>query len=180
MLSLVRKTLVVAVLMSGCASLPPPTEVQAIDDPFRPFVEYHAGLASVAQWESSATVRLVGRIDRKTREPSTHVFVEMAYTSETRRHYETARNIRAELLAVTKHAGSGNCGGKGPCPHGEVVTIHVPIDDLRRAGPQGYALKLFAKYGPEATLTMPKPVIDAMLARLDKDRGAPVAISKKS
>lgn len=180
MRGLFRTTLVAAALLAGCASLPPPTEVQAIDDPFRPFVEYHAGLASVAQWQASATVRLVGRIDRKTREPSTHVFVEMAYTAETRRHYETARNSRAEPLSVTKHAGSGNCGGKGPCPHGEVVTIDVPIEDLRRAGPQGYALKLFAKYGPEATLTMPKPVIDAMLARLDKDRGAAASIAKKS
>lgn len=177
---LYQASVVLVALLAACASLPPPTDVQAIDDPFRPFVEYHAGLASTAQWQASATVRLVGRIDRKTREPTTHVFVEMAYTAETRRHYETARNSRAEPLAVTRHAGSGNCGGKGPCPHGEVVTVDVPIEDLRRAGPQGYALKLFAKYGPEATLTMPKPVIDAMLARLDRDRGSAPSAPKKT
>ena len=44
---------------------------------------------------------------------------------------------------------------------------------LRQASPQGYALKLFARNGPEALVTIPKASIVSLLERLDRDRRAP-------
>jgi hypothetical protein len=88
-----------------------------------------------------------------------------------KRHYEPARNSRAEPLRVTAISSSGRCRSGSSCPYGEVFTVDIPEPELRQAAHTGYRLKLFARTGPEGLVSIPRSQIADLLARIDADRG---------
>ena len=51
--------------------------------------------------------------------------------------------------------------------------VEIPEAELRQAPPQGYQLKLFARNGPDALVTVPKSSIGRLLERIDGERRPP-------
>ncbi|MBX9592596.1 MAG: hypothetical protein K2X43_25185 [Hyphomonadaceae bacterium] len=147
-----------------------PGQIQVRDDKFQPYREYTTGRVRAGAHPNLLALELNGRIDRRSGALTTLLSVEFAYMSGYKRGYETARNSRAEVLHLTKLSSSGRCPSGSMCAYGEVFTVEIPEAELRQAAPEGYQLKVFARTGPAAVVTIPKAQIAALLARIDADR----------
>ncbi len=163
------------------AAAPPATATatslpgKSTDDPFLPYREHTSGLLreSVPLFaDASARGKvLIARVDKKTGARAFRLQVLFAYSARTKRRYETARNERAELLAlvVVKRERTQCSRRLEQCQQFETIDIALKEADLRAAGPQGLATRVFPREGPPATLVLDKAAIQGVLARVDAD-----------
>ena len=176
---------VVLLVVSACASPGVPTTISQLDDPFRSYRQYSATTTTTAAPFSadrtSVAAQLLVRVDKKSAATDASLDLAMVYTSDTRRVYKTATNIRAEPLNVSVlQRQSTPCSRQtGICVRSERLAISLPEADLRNAGAEGYSLKVFSVAGGDLTVTIPKPTIVAILAKVDSDPGVAQATSGK-
>ena len=156
--------------LSACAVNPPPSQVQVRDDQFAPYREMATGAVESGSGLSVESFQLFARIDRTTGALSTFVKVMHIYKAVMRVSFESARNIRAEPLKLTALGKTSKCKPGAGCTYFEVYTIDIPETELRQAGPTGYPFKIFARVAGERLLTIPKPLIDELLKKIDADR----------
>ena len=163
--------LFVAFALPGCQINPAPSEeITLQDDKFRPFVEYATGTIRLSSCPNYILFKLIARIDRKTRKTSTLVSVTFVYSARHMRKYESARNARAEVLRFYKPTRHRSCE-KRACVVNETLMIGIPQAELRRAPPDGYQLKVFARDGSDMLIAIPRGAIERLLAKLDKQPG---------
>jgi hypothetical protein len=143
------------------------------DDKFRPYQDVFTSQYRAGGYPNLIALRLVGRIDRNSGALTTQLEIEFAYMSDHRRGYEIARNARAEVLRFTAVSSSGRCRTGSSCPYGERFMIEIPDSELRQAPSQGYQLKLFARNGPEAVVTIPQGAIVRLFERVDRELRTP-------
>lgn len=171
-----RAAAAVALLALGTAALglaacaPVAGEALERDDPFQPFREYAAPRFKAGDFNTLVGVSLIARVDRASGAVAPLLKVEIAYRGRDRRSYETARNARAEALAVTSLARAGTCHGAQGCNFSEVFTVALSEPDLKAAAAPGYALKIYPKIGPEILVVVPTTAIADVLGRVDRDR----------
>ncbi|MGI9403670.1 MAG: hypothetical protein ACR2OF_04050 [Hyphomicrobium sp.] len=157
----------VAFALPGCQINPAPSEeITLHDDAFRPFVEYATGTTRVSSHLNRFFFKLLARVDRKTGETSTLVSLVIAYEGSHLRKYKSARNARAEALRFYKPTRHRSCE-EGWCSFDETLLIEIPQTELRQAPPAGYQLKVFARSGENVLITIPRGVIERLLAKLD-------------
>jgi hypothetical protein len=76
-------------------------------------------------------------------------------------------------LRLTVVSSTGRCRTGSSCPYGERFSVEIPEAELRQAAAPGYQLKLFARNGPDALVTIPKAAIVRLLERIDRERDPP-------
>ncbi len=174
-----------AVLLSACANQQQQIEaasgIKSNDDQFLPFRQYESGLMKEPRSPTSGDIDrfdvLLGRVDKKTGDASFAVQVLLAYAKDHRQKFQSARNAKAEKLRMihVEDLRKSCSRSAGLCAFNEVFDVLIPETDLRGAGPEGYAIKLFARAGSEAVITIPKPVIASLLQQVDEDPARPTS-----
>ncbi len=163
-----------ALLPSGCATpeqqIAAASQIRTIDDNFRPFREYSTGTIKSGNALGVGAKQLVGRVDRSTGALTTIVQFEIVYEGDNKRHYEHARNARAEVLQFTKVPRNAKCQPRKGCIYDELFLVVVPEAELRAAATTGYHIKAFARNGPDVLVNIPKELIVNLFAQIDKDR----------
>ena len=158
----------VAFALPGCQINPAPSEeITLRDDEFRPFVEHATPTIRVSSYPNRFIVNLIARVDRKTGKTSTLVSLVIAYEGTRMRKFKSARNARAEALRFYKPTRHRLCN-EGWCSFDETLLIGIPETELRQASPSGYQLKVFARDNSTLLITIPRSVIERLLAKLDK------------
>jgi len=137
------------------------------DDAFSPFREYTAGQRSVSGYPNTVITKLAARVDRKTGATTLLVGGSFVYVASHMRKYESARNARAEPLAIRKISRHRSCR-QGSCTFDEKFNIELSEAELRGAPAEGYKIKVFAREGGGTTITVAKADIDRLFAALDK------------
>lgn len=174
---------VVAVLMScgfaaGCAGpgldSPEAKATKVINDNFLPYQELTTALLRSGNGTTEiATMRLIGRRDRKNGSVTTHAVVAIHYHQKLGRRYETARNANTELLPLHRLQNEGTgCRKENGCVHFEEFLIDIPEPQLREANAagKGYPIKLFARAGGGTEYPIPPVLVASLMGALD---GAP-------
>ncbi len=156
----------ICVLLAVASTAAQAAEVTLRDDKFRPYREYTTGNVVIASLPNLLSTELIARVDRKTAATETLVSMEIAYEGDHARHYDSARDAHAEPLAFNEVAHEGGCQ-RPPCAYDEKFTVAIPIPELRKAPVGGYQLKVFAKRGGDALITVPRGAIDRLLAMID-------------
>jgi hypothetical protein len=151
--------------LAACAGGASAPDIALRDDTFRPYREYTTGQRIVRAYPNTLATELIARIDRKTGATSTLVSADFTYWANRMRKYESARNARAKTLIFAKISRHRACE-KGSCVFEERFTVEIPQAELRSAPPDGYQLKVFARDGGDATITIGKRDIDGLLAAL--------------
>lgn len=169
-LAILGLALALAGCVSAAQSISQPGQIKVTDDPYRPYREYTTGEIKAANAVGIGAKQLVGRIDRASGTLTTVLQFEIAYQAFARRHYEAARNARAETLVFNQVQKTARCRSGADCIYGELFIVTLPEAHLRAAGPDGYAVKVFARSGPDVLVALPKDMIDSLLARIDADR----------
>ncbi len=154
-------------LLAACAAGTSAPEIALHDDIFRPYREYSAGRRVVYGYRNILAAELIARVDRKSGAATTLVRVRFEYWGGRMRRYESARSAQAEALALETLSRNRSCGD-GDCHYQDLLSVEIPQDELRRAAADGYRLKVFARNGDGATITIAKADIDQLLATLDK------------
>jgi hypothetical protein len=162
-------------LLAACASAATQIEqtsaIQLVDDRFRPELEYATGTIESANEIGVGRKRLLAHVDRKSGALLRFVLAfEIGYHDSGKRSYELANNAMAKTLRMSKVIAKSHCDRQSRCTVIESYLIEIPEADLRVAPAEGYAIKLFARNGPDAPIVVPKPWITALLARVDTDR----------
>jgi hypothetical protein len=163
-----------ACVLGACASPEQPmaeiTQIREREDRFRPYRELVSGVMKVGDAVNGGRKTLIARIDRTTGSRKTLVASEIYYQDDHHRTYEAARNERAESLrfVAVNHEGA-RCRRSPACMHIERIEIEVPEEQLRRAPATGYQIKILARNGPDGLITIPQPVIAALLAKVDAE-----------
>lgn len=156
---------------AGTASIDAAPAISVVDDRFRPEIEVTTGIVETATPLGVGRKRLLAHIDRKTGAVVRTVLAfEIGYTGGGRRSYEQASDAHARPLRLSKVARNSHCERNGACSAVESLLIEIPEADLRNTPAEGYALKLFARNGPDAPIVVPRPLVTALLARLDAER----------
>lgn len=168
MLRGVRGVLGLAVILAGCSIAPPAAEIREKDDPFSPAKQMATGFVRVPSSAATVGLQLVAEVDRKSGEAKAVARVQLLYVDGRGRHYEVARNERAERLPLVTQAAKGRCGIGHQCPHEEIVAVTLPLADLRRVTGEGYRFKLFPKIGPEVLVTVPRELAANIVASVDR------------
>ncbi|HKZ96597.1 MAG TPA: hypothetical protein VJ045_06415 [Hyphomicrobiaceae bacterium] len=145
-------------------------EIALRDDTFLPYREYSAGQVRLSSYPNLIATELLARVDRKTGAISTLVSLEFAYGGDHLRSYESARNARAETLRFNAISHRRSCEKKDLCVYDEIFTVEIPETELRGAPSDGYQLKVFARGGGDAVVTVPRATIERLLAAVDKQR----------
>ena len=167
-----------AIALPGCQINPAPSEeITLHDDEFRPFVEYATGTIRLSSYPDLIFLKLVARIDRKTGKTTTLVGLVIGYEGSGLRKYQSARNARAEVLRFYKPSRHRSCE-KRACVADETLMIEIPETELRRAPPDGYKLKVFARDGSDLLVAIPRGVIERLFAKIDKQPSPPYAARK--
>jgi hypothetical protein len=162
-------------ILQGCGpnlQSAPPSQIATRDDTFQPYREFRSGRVTLRHYPNIVSYELIGRLDRKSGVLTTLIEVDFAYAALRHRHYNAARDARAGTLRLVPLRANGRCAGSAPCPHEEVFEVLIPEADLREAPAEGYALKVFAKDGPETVISIGKERILALLAAADGARKA--------
>lgn len=154
-------------LLAACAAGPPAPEITVRDDAFRPYREYTTGQRTVGGYPNTVITKLVARVDRKTGATTTLLGIGLVYAAQHMRNYESARNARAEVLPLQRISRHRSCEQRS-CVYDEKFMIEIPADALRRAPSGGYPLKVFARDGGDATISVAKADIERLFAALDK------------
>lgn len=162
----------------GCATteqqIAAASEIKTTDDSFRPFKEYSTGPIRSGNSLGVGAKQLVGRVDRKTGALTLVLQFQIVYVAANKRRYEQARNARAEPLAFHTVPQRAQCPRNKDCTYDELFLVTIPEAELRAAAADGYQVKAFAKNGPDLLVSIPKPLISSLFARIDADRsGAP-------
>jgi hypothetical protein len=157
-------------LLQASASLAHAGDIKVNDDRFRPFREYTTGEIRTSTAVGLGSKQLVGRSDRQTGALTTLLQFQIAYLSNHKRSYETARNDRAQPLPLKSVQRNAKCHPRNGCVYSEIFLILIPEADLRQAPVGGYHVKAFARNGPDVLVTIPKEVIVSLFARIDADR----------
>lgn len=170
--------------LAACASAATKIErtsaIQLVDDTFRPELEYSTGTIESANEIGVGRKRLLAHVDRKSGAPLRFVLAfEIGYNDIGKRSYELANNAKAKTLRMSKVTAKSHCDRQGRCTVIESYLIEIPESDLRAASAEGYAIKLFARDGPDAPIVVPKPWITALLARVDADRTSRTVAAKQ-
>ncbi len=155
------------VVLAGCSVAPPAAEIREKDDPFSPSKQMATGFVRVPSGAATVGLQVVGEVDRVTGIAKAVARVQLLYVDGRSRHYEVARNDRAEQLPLAVQATKGRCGIGGQCPHEEIVAITLPIADLRRVSAEGYRFKLFPKFGPDVLVSIPREMVANIVASMD-------------
>ncbi len=158
--------------LAACAGGASAPEIALRDDAFRPYREYTTGQRVVRAYPNTLATELIARVDRKTGATTTLLSADFTYWASRMRRYDSARDARAEALTFAKTSRHRACE-KGTCVYEERFTVEIPQAQLRSAPVDGYQLKVFAREGGDATITIGKGDIEQLLAALD----APVAQS---
>lgn len=165
--------------LSGCATseqqIAKAAEIKATDDSFRPFKEYSTGPIKSGNSLGVGAKQLIGRVDRKTGRLTMVLQFQIIYIAANKRRYEQARNARAEPLAFHAVPQRSECPRNKDCTYDELFLVTVPEAELRATAADGYQVKAFAKNGPDVLVSIPKPLITSLFARIDADRAAPTA-----
>jgi hypothetical protein len=157
----------IAALLAASAFAADAAEITLRDDKFQPYREYTTGRVVVSTYPNLLATELIARVDRKSAATEALVSVEVAYEGYRARHYDSARDAHAEPLAFNEVAHEGGCP-RPPCAYNEKFTVAIPMPELRNAPAAGYQLKVFAKGGGDAVITVPRGPIDRLLAVIDK------------
>lgn len=168
-------SMVVVGALAACASAATQIEqtsaIQLVDDKFRPELEYATGTIESANEIGVGRKRLLAHVDRKSGALLRYVLAfEIGYADTGKRSYELANSAMAKSLRMSKVTGKSHCDRQSRCTVIESYLIEIPEADLRAVPADGYAIKLFARNGPDAPIVVPKPWIDSLLARVDADR----------
>jgi hypothetical protein len=159
--------LLASALFAACAAGTAAPEIALRDDNFRPYREYTAGQQIVRAYPNTLATELVARVDRKSGAITTLISADFAYWGRHMRKYESARDARAEALPFEKISRHRSCE-HGDCLYHETFTVEIPQGELRRAPPAGYQLKIFARRGDEAVITVPHGDIERLLMAIDQ------------
>lgn len=160
--------------VTGCTnSTPPPALVVATarDDNFLPYREINTASFEVAQAAGGIVRgRLVARIDKSSGAVTTHAVLGVVYTQKLGRHYEQARNARAEPLSFRSlaHDGTG-CRKQSGCAHLQFFEVDIPEADLKRAAAsgEGYPIKMFGKTGVSTLYPVPKELVAELVKSIE-------------
>lgn len=181
---------VAALALAGCVSAEQQIErasaIKIIDDPFRPYREYQSGEMIAGNQTGLGSKQLIGRVDKKTGAVTLLVEFYIVYRDSHRRLYEIARNNRGEQLPLSTIQRQGQCRYGNECPYSDYFTVVVPEAELRAAPAEGYLFKAFARNGPDLLVSIPRPLIANVLAKVDADRAGtaqparPVAMMRKA
>ena len=151
-------SLVLLLTVSACAQSVAIAPAETRDDPFLPYTETSAGQSRAVIPNGLAQIELLKRKDRKTGVANTLLHVATVYHGSHREKYESARNAKAEPLKFQPYNYEKSCE-KRDCQHTEVFFVEIPEQELKQAGPDGYALKIFARGGTNLTITIPPGLI---------------------
>ena len=152
--------------LAACAGGASAPGIALRDDTFRPYREYTTGERVVHAYPNTLSTELIARVDRKTGATTTLLSADFTYWASRMRKYETARDARAKTLIFAKISRHRACE-RGSCVYEERFTVDIPQAELRGAPPDGYQLKVFAREGGDATITIGKRDIEQLLAALD-------------
>jgi hypothetical protein len=152
--------------LAACAGGAAAPEIALRDDVFRPYREYTTGQRVVRAYPNTLATELIAHVDRKTGAATTLLSADFTYWASRMRRYESARNARAKALTFAKISRHRACE-KGNCVYEERFTVEIPQAELHSAPPEGYPLKVFARDGGDATITIGKRDIEQLLAALD-------------
>lgn len=159
--------MVLALCLAGCSVAPPAAEIRDKDDPFSPAKQMATGFVRVPSQAAVVGLQLVAEVDKKSGEAKAIARVQLLYNDAHGRKYATARNDRAEVLPLVTQATKGRCALGNQCPHEEIVTVTLPLGDLRRVSGEGYRFKLFARIGPDVLVTVPRDLAANLVASVD-------------
>jgi hypothetical protein len=151
--------------LAACAGVASAPEIALRDDAFRPYREYSTGQRIVRAYPNTLATELIARVDRKTGAATTLLSADFTYWAGRMRRYESARDARAKTLTFAKISRHRACE-KGTCLYEERFTVEIPQAELRSAPVDGYPLKVFARDGGDATITIGKRDIEQLLAAL--------------
>jgi hypothetical protein len=110
------------------------------------------------------------QIDRVSGNVKIIARTRIAYVDGRHRHYDVARNNKAQQLVLTHVSAKGQCKLGNTCPQEEIVAVELPEADLRGSAANGYPFKLFAKIGPEVLVVAPKDLVANLLTQINADR----------
>ncbi len=167
--------LVACSLIAGCAGAgldsPEARTTRMLNDSFLPYQEMTTALLRTGSgFTEIATMRLVGRRDRKSGAVSTHAIVAINYHQKLGRRYESARNASAELLPMHRLQNDGaGCRKEAGCVHFEEFLVDIPEPHLRQAAAagKGYPIKLFARAGGGTEYAIPPVLVSALMTAID-------------
>lgn len=167
--------LVAGCLTGGCAGSgldgPEARATRVLNDSFLPYQEVTTALLRTGSaFTEIATMRLVGRRDRKSGAVTTHAIVAIHYHQKLGRRYESARNASADLLPLHRLQNDGaGCRKEAGCTHFEEFLVDLPEPHLRLAqsAGMGYPIKLFARAGGGTEYAIPPVLVAALMTALD-------------
>ncbi len=173
-------------VLTGCAppglNSPEAQVVKQQDDKFLPYEEVSTATVAAKNIPNLVLeVKLIGRRDRKTRAITTQAQLHIGYTSSGVRHYESARNEKAEALPMRQiYRNISNCNRSlGLCTYSEHYLIDLPEAQLRHAGATGYPIKIFGRQGSNHMMPIPQQLIATLFKALDGGPAPAVAASNK-
>ncbi len=172
--------------LAGCAApgaISSPAAVATRDDGFLPYREIATtSFEAVQPGGDRVRGHLAARRDKTTGTLATHAALGVIYGGKKSRHYEAARNNRAELLAFRRlyHDGTG-CKRGAVCAQAELFQVEIPESDLRRALMAGedYPIKLFDRAGRNTLFPIPKELVAALFKEIDAGVPATVADQRR-
>jgi hypothetical protein len=135
------------------------------NDTFRPYREYATPQRIVRAYPNTLATELIARVDRKTAATTTLLNADFTYWASRMRKYESAGDVRARALTFEPISRNRSCQ-KGECVFEERFAVEIPQDELRNAPATGYQLKIFARDGGDAAITIGRSDIEQLLAAL--------------
>ncbi len=145
------------------------SEPQKRDDQFAPYQEVVTPTLRSGAIPNVTLLKLIGRRDRKSGEATALASVQVSYEARSQRHYEIARNSRAETLPlqVVSRGHSTTCR-QHLCRYVEDYLVELPLAELRHTPGAAFAFKLFAKGGHDHLVAIPKELIASLIKSLDE------------
>lgn len=111
---------------------------------------------------------LKSTVDRKTHAAVTRLYVDIDYSSSSRRYVAAADDAGSGLTIDTIRSQVGTCFGSGVCSREELLGVELDVGKLRSHVQDGYAVTLSAKSGDSLTVMVSPAQIHAQLAALAK------------
>jgi hypothetical protein len=159
-------------LLAACAGGASAPEIALRDDTFRPYREYATPQRTVRAYPNTLATELIARVDRKTAATTTLLSADFTYWGSRMRKYESARDVRARALTFAQISRNRSCQ-KGECVFEERFTVEIPQAELRSAPSTGYQLKIFARDGGDAAITIGRSDIEQLLAAFANPESKP-------
>ena len=148
-------------------------QINKTDDQFQPFRQYTTGIIRNPPLDATSNgnyeMELISQVDRASGAHGVGLQFTIHYFASLKRNYNEARNGKAELLHVhgIYHRKYDCTKSTGICIFNEAMLIDLRENELRAAGNDGYALKLFPVIGQGIPLTIPKSLIASLYSAVD-------------